>query len=507
MSTSNVTRSSVVFIKEESVENTFEPITAATQAIQLREGFAITNEPEIIESDALQSGIGKAKPIRVGASPKFSLPIYPRASASEGVEPELGIVYKSLFGSKDVQATERNTVAGSTVSILNVDSGEGVEFPVGVALIVKDATNGYSIRNVDSVSTDALTLNFDLDDAPASGINLGKHVSYIPVSSGHPTFSLEAHQAASSAAYKQAISGLRANSLSFEFPAKNLAVGTIECQGVNYYFNHVAITSSNFDIDFVDDGGTVTCELEAKVYETPIAFAAEVTTKMTAASVGSGNDTITCTYNSSTGKYNLASNGTTFSLLWLSGTNNATGAYAKLGFAKVDETLATDYDSDVAADYDPAYAATIDSTDPIINREGEFLIGDSTDNTCRKASNITVSIGVPSTEVKSICSSTGTLEYVPSERTCTVTGNIILEKYEVEIFDRSINNTNTKFMVNVGPRTSDGNWTPGSVQNIFFKNAVINTATVQDEDGYAIIAVEAVGYITGTQKDVFLNFI
>ena len=57
------------------------------------------------------------------------------------------------------------------------------------AVLIKDGTNGYNIRNVLSVATNDLTFAFSVPVAPASGVAVGKCVNYAPANSGHPSFS------------------------------------------------------------------------------------------------------------------------------------------------------------------------------------------------------------------------------------------------------------------------------------------------------------------------------
>jgi len=503
-----LTRSQVLAFKKETTEGTLEALTAGTEFVPSREGTSITNALDSVDTDELVAGdIGASAPVVVGSTPSLSWPFYVRHSGVEGQAPNWGVTIESSLGDVDTNGTEHDTIAASTTSVIKLDVGEGASHPVGSALLIKDGTNGYEIRNVDSVSTDDLTMNFNIANAPASGVNTGKHVLYRPVGTGHPTYSAYRYQAASSSAFKEAVSGVRTTSLGMEFPAKDLITGTVEGEGLKYYWNQVVIDATNNKIDITDDGGVIAVTLESKVYATQLEFAAEVATKCTAASVGSGDDVISCVYDSSTGRYTLSSSGSTFELLWLSGANNATGAYAELGFDKVDETGATTYTSDSAATYDPDFTPDFDDADVIVARNAELLLGDNDEITCRKASNISLTIDTPKTDVNSICAVTGRAATLTLERTVTLSATLILEEHEAEIFDRAINNTTTKFMFNFGEKDSSGNWEAGKCINVYMQSAKINATPVQDQDGYAIIALEATGFVTSSTKDVYINFI
>jgi len=507
-----LTRSSVAAIIPESVEGTLEDLTAGGEYIPLRDGFAVTNELETLDSDELINDIGKSKGAVVGQNPKISHPFYVKHSGVEGTAPETAPIYKSCLGAQVDNATEYDTVAGSTVDKINVDTGEGVNFPEGMAVLVKNATDGYEVRNIDSVVTDALALAFNLANAPASGVDLGKCIAFSPASTGHPVFSYYRNQASTSSAFREAISGLRTTNMAFEFPAKGFATCTADAEGLKYYFNFLKVTALNKYIDITDDSGTITVTLTEKVYKTPQELESEITTKATAASVGSGDDVITCVYSNITGKFSLSSDGSTFSLLWKTGTHGADGtdtsAAALLGYADAaDDTGSTSYPSDTAQTYEADYTPIYDVADKIVLKNAEWLIGGATSVTCKPASTVTLALGTPKTDVNSICAENGKAETLTLEREVTLTGNVILSKYDAELFDTAINNTTTKSMFNAGPKDASGNWIPGNVFNMFMQSATITSTPIQDENGYTIIALEAKGHITSGTKDIFINFL
>ncbi len=491
-----LTRSNVLSIKEETTEGTLEAITSGASFVPLREGTSISNELQTSDSDELLNDIAKGKSLVVGEASKCSLPFYPKHSGVEGQEPELGIAYESFMGGKSVAVAEIDTAAGSTTTVLKVADSSSLE--VGEALLIKDGTNGYSVRHIVSLTSTDITLNFALENAPASGIGLGKCILYKPASSGHKSISIEGYQASSNSSFKQAMSGSRATSCSFEFPAKERATGTIEFEGVNYFYNQVAITASNKYIDF-NDGGVQVAILDEKVYKTPVAFAEAVASKMN----GASTDTITCEYSNTTGKYTIASDGSTLELLLLSGTNNANYC-DKIGFDKVDETGSLTYTSDNEADYNPEYTPTYDDNDGIIGKDGRLYIGDSI--VTKSASSVTISISTPKTDINDVAAETGVKETLTLEREISLTANIILSKHDVDMFERAIENTTTQIQFVAGPKTG-GNWDAGKTFSFWMQGATITAAPIQDENGYVIVAIEAKGFVSSTVKDGYLGWL
>jgi hypothetical protein len=181
-------RASIFAVKEETTAGVYAPPTSATNFLPLRPGNEAKYEPEQIENDELLNDIGSAKSATGKEKTSGTHSAYLRHSGVEGQEPQLGVMWESIFGDKYVMATEYDTVSSSTTTLIKVNTGEGANFRQGQALLIKDSV-GYSIRNIKSISGDDLTLNFALSSAPASGINLGKAVVYLPVAQGHPVFS------------------------------------------------------------------------------------------------------------------------------------------------------------------------------------------------------------------------------------------------------------------------------------------------------------------------------
>jgi len=92
------------------------------------------------------------------------------------------------------------------------------------------------------------------------------------------------------------------------------------------------------------------------------------------------------------------------------------------------------------------------------------------------------------------------------ERTVTATATLILQKYEVKLFDRFLNNDTISAMINIGQKSSGGNWVAGKNVNISFLNATLTQHNVEGDD-IVQLSIGLQGFISGDRKDVHLNFI
>lgn len=508
-----IIRSSVIGVKEETTEGTPVAIAAGTEFTAIREGFSVQSTMETVDSDELVDDIGASAPFTTKEAPTASIPKYIKHSGTAGQAPDYAVMIKSAMGTQTDNGTEYDTVSSSTAgtataaAVIKVDSAEGANFAEGQALLIKDGTNGYSIRNVKSISSDDLTINYNLASAPASGVNLGKANHFSPAATGHVTYSLHHYQASSSSALHQLIAGARTVGMTLNFPVNDLATIDFDIQGMKHYQNPIVIASSNKYIDFKDliAGSELTATLTEKTYESPKALASEVSTKMTAASTN--GDTITCSFDSTTGKYTIATDGSELELLWSSGTNTANSADSTLGYTTADDTGATTYTSDNVSTYSPSYTPSLDSTDPIVVKNQELMIGPFSRYDCRPGNNVSISINTPKTDVEDFCAESGISSSVVLEREVTLSTTLIFDEHEVDEYDYMKQNTTTQIMFNCGQKDASGNWVAGKCFNFWMPNAKISSHVISESDGLMIVELEAKGFVTSGDKDCHINFI
>jgi hypothetical protein len=495
-------RASSFAIKEESTAGTYVPPSAGTDFVPLRPGNELSYEPENLESDELLNDIGAAKSFTGKEVVKGKHATYLRHSGVEGQEPEVGVLYESAMGDKAIMATDYPTVSSSTTSLIKVNTGIGATFVVGQPLLIKNPS-GYEMRNIASISGDDLTLNFQLTNAPASGVYLGKAITYIPAASGHPTFSTTKYIGGGHA--KEVSAGNTVTDLSLKLEANAFGEVEFSYEGTKYYFNPITITSSNKYLDFTDDLGTYAVSVAEGVYKTPIALADALMVAMEAVNA----QTYSVVYSSTTGKFTITSNSTLLSLLVFTGTNAANGIAATLGFTvaanKTGAGGTTGYTSENAQTYAAAYTPSYDSADAIVVKDAELFIGSLNDNVCICAQSVALKITKSVEDVDCICEETGVLEKIPTARTVELTVTAILKKYDVSLLDALLKNSDLSAMMNAGPKTG-GNFIAGKCFNLYLpKCTVSNYKTTGDSFVQADITLK--GFVTSTQKDIFLGFV
>lgn len=505
-------RSAVIGMKEETTEGTLIELTAGSEFTEIRAGFSVQSSVDTVDSDALVDDIGASEPFVTKETPSASISKYLKHSGVEGQAPDHAVMIKSAMGSQTTNGTEYDTVSSSTAgtaaaaAIAKVDSGEGASFAEGQAVLIKDGTNGYNIRNIKTISSDDLTLNYNLASAPASGVNLGKAVHFSPATSGHPTYSVHHYQSSDSASsVHQAIAGCRTTSMSFAMPANDLATLDFEVEGIQAFFNPVVISAANNKINFIDvsAGSELTATLTNKTYQSPKEFAAEVQTKMDAA--GTNGDTLTCTFDSTTGQYSIATDGAYLDIDWATGTDSANAADTVLGFA-ADVTGSLTY-AGTASTYTTSLTPAFDSSKAFVVKNQELMIGGFARNDCRDASNFSISVSTPKTDVDNFCAETGVSESVVLQREVTASATLVFAKHEVDEFNDLINNNTTSCMFNGGEKDAAGNWTAGKVINFWMPNAKITSNVIADNDGLMVIELELKAFVTTGDKDFHINYL
>jgi hypothetical protein len=510
-------KSKVMAVKKETTEGVVvDPV--ASDFMVVREGSALVGAVETTTSDELRNSIGQSKAFVTKEAPTGTINRYLKTSGVEGQAPEDAPLYEAALGAVEVHATEVSTTTGSTAgdattrAVLKVADGDITvgELKVGQCVLGKDGTNGYFVRPIyaldEGASPDDVTLGFNLGTAPGAGVGLGKAVFWNTVDEAHPTLSAHEYQSSSAnSAYHLAQGGVRTNSITLDYPANDLATATFELGGINFSENPVRIDATNNIIDFTDDGGTVQAVIDSDYYQTPIHLANAIAAKMTAASVGSGDDVITCTFDEATGKYTIASDGTTLSLLFLTGAGNANTIATTIGYTKADKTLATSYEAENALTYGPDVTPSYDDSDPLVNKDTMLLLGDFDDYICFGNQAFQVQINTPKTDVPDACETSGVSESAILSRDTQISGTLKFKKNDATRTYKMLKNETLSALYVIGEK-SGGNWVPGTVTATWIPEISITTKNIVDNDGY-IVEEFAGGAIVGTSglQDVYVT--
>lgn len=506
------TNNSRMAIVRETTEGTPVAPSSGANYIALQEGFSLEPSFNELENAELSGSIGTAKSVLGLEEPSASISHYIRHSGVEGQEPNFGLLLEGAFAAKTVNATEYDLVAGSTAgtasarAVVNVDVGEGAQFERGQALLLKDGVNGYSLRNVYSIATDALSLNFNLPGAPASGVNLGKAILYKPSSTvAHPSFTVWSYRGNGGAV--EMIAGSKVTEMSVEIQAGEFINGSFSMEGVSYYFDPITLTATDTKLDFTDDDGTWAATIAAGTYKDPHQLAAAIQAAMRSANSG---ETATVTYSNTTGKFTIKTTGTVLSLLWNTGGNAANTIGDKIGFSTAaDDTgvaATTGYTSDNAISLVSPHTPTFDSSDPLVAKNNEVFIGDFYDTTSFCASSVTMNLSNTLAKVECVNAVSGVDSSLMTKREVTIDVVGTLSAYEADKFSRFRQGTTTQFLYNFGVKTGT-NWTAGYCGNIYVPTATITSFTLGDNDGIVTLEMTLKAFVASGAGEVYLNFV
>lgn len=498
-------RASSLAIVEEVTAGVPVAPSSGSQFVALQEGFTLSPNFEAIENAELRNSIGVSKSIQGLESPEGSFDHYLRASGVEGQAPNYILLMESLLGSASVNATERVTAAASTVSTVKLASG-GSDFAKGKALLVKDGSNGYSVRPVDSVSTNDLVLGFNLPAAPASGIGVGLCINVKPENENHPTFTSWLYRGGGGAL--EMLAGCRVADASVSIEAGALVNASYSFQGTKYHFNPIKITSGvNDKLDFVDDDGSFSATVPAGFYRDPHELAAAIKAAMQAANSG---ETKTVTYLDDSGKFKIQSSGSVLSLLFLTGANNAASIDVTLGYTHTDKTgvaAGTGYTSQNALSWAPGVTPVYDSGDPIAAKNNEVLIGDADDLACFCASSIDISITNDIQDVACICAESGVQEKIINQRSIEINLVGVLSRHDADKFKKFRSNENVKMLMNLGAK-SGGNFIPGTVVSLYVPTATVTAHEAGDDNGIVTLNLTIRPYVGNDGAgEFFLNYL
>ena len=499
------TRTTVFALVEEVTEGTPVAPSAVTDFVAFQEGFDI--EPSFVELEnaELQASIGTAKTSLGFEEPSATASHYLRHSGVEGQEPNFKLLLKSALGTSSVNGTERTTTAASTTSLIKLAAG-GTDFSRGSAVLIKDITNGYSIRNVLTVATNDLTLAQNVANAPATGINVGKNVKYSVADSGWPTLSLWGYR--SNGGATELISGTRVTEMTIDITAGEFINGSFTMEGIKYIFDPITVAASNKYLDFSDSGPTTfAVSIEEKTYKDPY----DLATTLQAAMNGTATvDAYTVTYDDSTRKFTIASDNATFSILWKTGTHGSDNADdhigTLLGYDDSADDVAQSNISDTAQDWSASFTPSYDSADPLVAKSNTILIGESDEITCFGAQSVSINLTNTKSDITDVCADTGKSGSQFTKREVTVDVVSYLATGQAEEFKRYRANDEIVFTYNCGEKSA-GNWIAGKAVNIHMPTAKISAFKLGDSDGIVTLEMTLKAFVSNSLGEFYLNFL
>jgi hypothetical protein len=504
MPTNIVSRASVLGLKVETTEGTPVAPGATTDFIALQGDFSMEPGNQSLENEEIRNSIGVAQPILGAEEPTAALSHYLRHSGVEGQAPNYKALLKALWGTETVAGAEYDCEASSTVAIVKTATAS-TNFARGQGILVKDATNGYSIRVAHSLTSTDLIPSFNLPGAPAENTTLGKCAFYSPASTGHQTLTLW-HYLGNAGAV-QFMSGSRVTEMSVAFNAGELINASYSLEGVAYYFNGMEITSSTRYIDWTDDDGTWAAAITARWYKDPHEVASALETAMNAAST----ETITVTYSDTTGKFTITASGTVLTLKWNTGANTANTIGTKIGFSVAADdsgtAAGTGYTSDNALSFAASYTPAYDTAPPLAAKNNEVLFGDQTSYVSLEASEVTWTTSLGRRPIESVAAESGIAGSIISSRETVITVRALLNQYDAQKYRRFRAGTTTRFQYNFGTKTG-GNWDAGKCGYLYAPDCTISSFRVVDDDGLVTLEMELRPFVDSTGNgEVYLGFV
>lgn len=497
------TRNSALAIKVEVTEAVPIVPSASSDYVALQDDFSMEASFETLDNAELKASIGAAKSILGLEAPSASLSHYLRHGGVEGSAPNYSkTLLKAAFGAEDGAGVEHDTVAGSTVSAVKVNTGEGATYIKGQGLLIKDPVNGYRIRAVESVSGNDLSLSFNVPVAPGTGVNLGEAITYYPANSNHPSLSVW-HYLGNGGAL-QMMSGARVVSTAITAEAGQLVNASYSLEGNEYFFDPITLTSATSKLDFQESAGALVATMVVKTYKDPHDLAAAIESAMNGVAVAN----ITVTYSNTTGKYTIVSDGAALSLLWSTGANTANTIGTKIGFLVAsDDTGALTYTSDNAISLGTAQSPVFDSASPLSAKNQEVMVGDATDYGCFGASSVSFTMDTPKSDILSICAVSGKSGSIIGSRSVTVEVSALLDQYQAGYFKKFREGSNIRFQYSFGNK-SGGNWVAGQCGVIYVPTATITAHSIVDQDGLVALNMSLKAYVNDLgEGEAFISFV
>lgn len=485
------TKSTVVSLMVETTEGTLKRASGATKFVPVRDGFTMSPAMDQLSNNERKASIAAGKTQTGAENPTVSMPFYPRGSGVAGTQPMHGPLYQACFGAVDVETVEYDTVASSTVSAVNVDTGEGANYRKGQPLRVQYTDRSHAVRAVHSISGDVLTPAFDLPASPGSGISLGKAITYYGANQDHPTLSVVEY--GGNEGFVEAVAGLRVTSLGITLEAGQYADGTSTLEGLAFHWNPLEVTSSKRYFDWTDDSGTYAAAIDVDDYD-PY----EVCDALNAAiNATASTEPPVWSYDDATGKFSVVGTGTLLTLEWNTGANTANTIGTLLGFSVAADdsgtAATTGYTADNALSYAAPYTPTYDSPDLIVAKNQSVMIGDHDDYAEFDASRVTIQVSQTRGVKGSIVAESGRGGSRITGRATTVQVQALLDKHNVDWFRRYRSNADTRFQLTFGQKEG-GNWVPSETLMFYLAHSTVSELALEDLEGQYALNMTLTGY-------------
>lgn len=497
-------RNSVLAIVVETTEGTLKSPSSADEFVSMQDDADLAYGIDTLENAELTGSIGPAKSIRGLENPAFSFSHYLRGSGATATAPDYGDLLQAAFGTESIAAAEFNTVGGSTTTAIEVDTGEGASFQEMEPILIQHSAFDHEIAVIKSISGDTLTPLFALQNAPATGTDLGRAVLYTPADTGHQTLSVFKYDGNGGAI--EASSGNRVVNTTIDFAAGELINANYSLEGIKGFFDPIDVTATDTFLDFTSDNGTFAAEITAKQYTDPDDLATALTDAM---NLADPLETFAVTYSDTTGQYTVAtSTSALLSLLWNSGGNTANTVGDVIGFdTSADDTGSLSYLGDNAIDLSAQFTPSIDSADPIVAKNHAFYIGTQDQNICFEASTVGFTMATPKRDILSVCAETGKKGSVINTRVVELTTTALLDQYDVDKFHKFHSNTDIQFQYNFGEKSAN-NWVKTKCGSLASPSAVISDFDIADDDGLFTLSLTIQVFVNAAADDeIGLGFV
>jgi len=497
-----VTRNTKFALVEQDARGTLKAPSSNTDFLSAQADLSIEDTFETLENAELSGTTMNSAPALGPETVTGSFSHYIRHSGTEGAAPQaLNVALKNLWGNEAVAGSELTLGVGSTTTVLKYADTSSLQ--AGEALLIKDNTNGWSLRTIESVDSGTdVTLSFALANAPASGVTTGKAVLYYPAASDSDYKYLSAWDYRGGDTAIQASEDTRVTEGTITAAVNDYLQGSFSLQGLKMYYDVIETTASAYQLQFTDDDLTdEVISLSQQSWVTPHALASAIETAMNGTAT---TETHSVSYSDTTGKFTFEN--TTGSTLELDWNNGANSIATLIGFDdSADDTGATTYTSDDAITLSTTYSAT--SVDPLVCRDHEVLIGDGTQTACtREVNSVTFTLTNTSEPQPSICSSTGRAAIAVTGKAATVELDVTLDKYDADLMAKMRNNTTVSFLYNFGTKDSNG-FEAGKSGCLYVKYAKVTTHTVGDRDGTVNAIITLTAFSSSGNDSVFMNFV
>lgn len=485
-------RQGTLALVEETKSGVLEKPAANTDFVALQPDIAITPVQETLANEQLQASLMASKNILGRQTATFSMSHYFKSGEVTGgnpAAPDYGLMLKAAMGSlKEVTSEQAITSVTDEKTFAVADASQ---YSKGDTLLIQ-TTSGNHARPIAGISTNIITLGFELPTLPNVGALIGLPVTYAALNDSNQIPTLSAWHYMNNTI--QAVPGVRMESVDISMPAGELINASFSGSGLGYYKDALIIDATNDQLNIEISATPHSASIPQQAYHDEYELAEACALALNA--IPATGVVFSVSYNDN-GKFTFTGD----SAFALDGTQ-ANTILPTMAFDAVLTAELTSHTSPNLIDLTSGLSPVYDDSQPLASKSNLLLIGKANKNECVNNASVDIALANTKADLLDACEASAIGATILNERTNTWTVVTWVQEYESRFF-RDLRKGETISIFVAASEIEGGQFTKGKTASCYASHATVNDIAIADSDGAAQITMEITAFNPGDSTESF----